>query len=187
MGSGVTSATNHQTKKFKHVFPASLLSNWKPESEPEKIFSGRSGVVKRVCRTEPPDQRMHRGCEAFCVPFGTKSEWNYCAEPKNDSANLNPFQRCLPRIPWGLSRRWFWYRFRFSIQNKSGLFNIQRCPASFYKSDARRCKIIHEKWMWFTNFPNKNGRISTSRLNALLRLHLKPINVVIFHGPHNDS
>lgn len=33
----------------------------------------------------------------------------------------------------------------------------------------------------------KSGHISTSRLNALLRFHLKPINLVIFQEPHNDS
>ena len=31
-------------------------------------------------------------------------------------------------------------------------------------------------------FPNRNRRISTSRLNTLLCVHLKPINVVISHG-----
>ena len=33
----------------------------------------------------------------------------------------------------------------------------------------------------------QNGRISTSWLNALLHVHLKPINVIISYGPHNDS
>jgi len=33
----------------------------------------------------------------------------------------------------------------------------------------------------------KSGHISTSRLNALLRFHLKPINLVVFQEPHNDS
>ena len=31
-------------------------------------------------------------------------------------------------------------------------------------------------------FLNRNRNISTSQLNALLRLHLKPINVIISHG-----
>jgi len=33
-----------------------------------------------------------------------------------------------------------------------------------------------------SKFPNKNRAISTSRLNTLLCLHLKPINVIISHG-----
>ena len=28
--------------------------------------------------------------------------------------------------------------------------------------------------------------ISTGQLNALLRLHLRPIDVVVFHGPQGD-
>ena len=31
-------------------------------------------------------------------------------------------------------------------------------------------------------FPNRNRIISTSRLNTLLCVHLKPINVIISHG-----
>ena len=33
-----------------------------------------------------------------------------------------------------------------------------------------------------SKFLNRNRNISTSQLNALLRLHLKPINVIISHG-----
>ena len=29
--------------------------------------------------------------------------------------------------------------------------------------------------------------ISTGQLNALLHLHLRPINVVVFHGPDGDT
>lgn len=34
-----------------------------------------------------------------------------------------------------------------------------------------------------SRFPNRNRAISTSQLNALLRFHLMPINVIISHGP----
>ncbi len=34
-----------------------------------------------------------------------------------------------------------------------------------------------------SRFPNRNRAISTPRLNALLRVHLVPINVIISHGP----
>ena len=33
-----------------------------------------------------------------------------------------------------------------------------------------------------SKFLNRNRNISTSQLNALLRLHLKPINLIISHG-----
>ncbi len=37
------------------------------------------------------------------------------------------------------------------------------------------------------NFPNRNRAISTSRLNTLLCVHLKPINVIISYGPQTIS
>ncbi len=40
--------------------------------------------------------------------------------------------------------------------------------------------LLHEVLF---RFPNRIRTISTSRLNALLRFYLKPINVIIFHGP----
>ncbi len=36
------------------------------------------------------------------------------------------------------------------------------------------------------NSAQKTGHISTSRLNTLLCLHLKPINLIIFKVSHND-
>ena len=35
----------------------------------------------------------------------------------------------------------------------------------------------------FTGSDQANRRISTGQLNALLRLHLRPIDVVVFHVP----
>ena len=34
-----------------------------------------------------------------------------------------------------------------------------------------------------SRFPNRSRAISTSQLNALLRFHLMPINVIISHDP----
>ena len=34
--------------------------------------------------------------------------------------------------------------------------------------------------------PNRNGLISTPRLNALLHVHLVPINLIISQGSHNE-
>jgi hypothetical protein len=31
-----------------------------------------------------------------------------------------------------------------------------------------------------------DGLISTGQLNTLLRLHIQPINVVVFHEPHRE-
>ena len=43
-----------------------------------------------------------------------------------------------------------------------------------------------EKINWLSNFLIE-WKISTPRLNALLHLHLAPINVIISHDSHNDS
>ncbi len=42
--------------------------------------------------------------------------------------------------------------------------------------------ILQQQKLIFT-FPNRIRVISTSRLNALLRVHLKPINVIISYDP----
>ncbi len=44
-------------------------------------------------------------------------------------------------------------------------------------------KIVCDK----QNSMQETGHISTSRLNTLLCLHLKPINLVISKESHNDS
>ena len=31
-----------------------------------------------------------------------------------------------------------------------------------------------------------DGPISIAKLNALLRLHMRPINVVVYHGSHGE-
>ena len=38
-------------------------------------------------------------------------------------------------------------------------------------------------WLSFTGSDQANRAISTGQLNALLHLHLRPIDVVVFHGP----
>ena len=46
------------------------------------------------------------------------------------------------------------------------------------QTQCRNCAI--------QNSAQKTGHISTSRLNTLLCLHLKPINLIIFNVSHND-
>ena len=59
----------------------------------------------------------------------------------------------------------------------SGLNRPRRTGKSF---QAFACVSASEVLF---RFPNRIRTISTSRLNALLRFYLKPINVIIFHGP----
>ena len=61
---------------------------------------------------------------------------------------------------------------------KAPEYYIQACPVLFYRrgfwSDSALGAICV-----ISKFLNRNRNISTSQLNALLRLHLKPINLVI--------
>ena len=43
--------------------------------------------------------------------------------------------------------------------------------------------LLFGVWLSFTGSDQANRAISTGQLNALLRLHLRPIDVVVFHGP----
>lgn len=55
----------------------------------------------------------------------------------------------------------------------------------FEEQQGKNIKTEHKSKIYW--FPNRNGRISTSRLNTLQYFHLMPINVVIFHESHNDT
>jgi hypothetical protein len=50
---------------------------------------------------------------------------------------------------------------------------------SFQSSDIRR---LTSEWVLRNENDQANRAISTGKLNALLRLHLRPINVVVYHG-----
>ena len=82
--------------------------------------------------------------------------------------------------------------FHFSVRNGKRWDTFEqitsKCNASCFKNDARKSK----KPFWHTTPPKGSvllkktmfeWTISTSRLNALLRVHLTPINLVIFQGP----
>ncbi len=45
------------------------------------------------------------------------------------------------------------------------------------------CVCVFGFWLSFTGSDQANRAISTGQLNALLHLHLRPIDVVVFHGP----
>ena len=67
------------------------------------------------------------------------------------------------------------------------------CSASFQYHQPvdpfRRVNVLSKSvllfgvWLSFTGSDQANRAISTGQLNALLRLHLRPIDVVVFHGP----
>ena len=69
--------------------------------------------------------------------------------------------------------------FHFRVRNGNGWchgakppkLSIQYIQVKIFRNPAERDKLY--------KFPNRNQTISTSRLNALPRLHLKPIKVVI--------
>ena len=42
---------------------------------------------------------------------------------------------------------------------------------------------VYERNLAFTGSNQAYRAISTGQLNALLRLHLRPIDVVVYHGP----
>jgi hypothetical protein len=46
--------------------------------------------------------------------------------------------------------------------------------------------MIWGKSLAFAGSDQAYRAISTGQLNALLRLHLRPIDVVVFHGPQGD-
>ncbi len=54
--------------------------------------------------------------------------------------------------------------------------------------DAVHCQVWCMLWscLSITGSNQAYRAISTGQLNALLRLHLRPIDVVVFHGPQGD-
>ena len=62
---------------------------------------------------------------------------------------------------------------------------LKACSAKPLPSDTPIKNFLNEVYEYIfvvSKFLNRNRNISTSQLNALLRLHLKPINVIISHG-----
>ena len=73
------------------------------------------------------------------------------------------------------------------VRNGAGCFaramttkprKTRKCP-----SQAHRVRFRCQKSLAFTGSNQAYRAISTGQLNALLRLHLRPIDVVVFHGP----
>ena len=68
-------------------------------------------------------------------------------------------------------------RLNFSVRNG------KRCDPCDKSPRQKVWNLIHYIFLIVVyKFLNRNRNISTSQLNALLRLHLKPINVIISHG-----
>ncbi len=66
---------------------------------------------------------------------------------------------------------------RVLIRNITHKNYYEECIFSLRTYISRKAKYV------ITTFPNRNRLISTPRLNALLRVHLEPINVVICYEP----
>jgi hypothetical protein len=53
--------------------------------------------------------------------------------------------------------------------------------------DSQRAKILNidgqQVCIYSTFYGQAERAISNGQLNVLLRLHIRPINVVVFHGP----
>ena len=62
----------------------------------------------------------------------------------------------------------------------SGFHINQCCPTQ------GRCMLLVLICLSVTGSNQAYRAISTGQLNALLRLHLRPIDVVVFHGPQGD-
>ncbi len=62
----------------------------------------------------------------------------------------------------------------------TGFHINQRCPTQ------GRCMLLVLICLSVTGSNQAYRAISTGQLNALLRLHLRPIDVVVFHGPQGD-
>ena len=63
------------------------------------------------------------------------------------------------------------------------LVDVQCQPSGFY-GWCRWCPGFQDTNAAITGSDQANRRISTGQLSTLLRLHLRPIDVVVFHGPH---
>ena len=62
------------------------------------------------------------------------------------------------------------------LHNKSAKIKTSNSVTTNRKSN-KFCVRTHVRVIF--KFPNKNGAISTSRLNTLLYVHLKPINLIV--------
>ena len=64
-----------------------------------------------------------------------------------------------------------------------------RIPISgfrFLRANARHAWVRHQAWDNSCMSVQADRAIRTGKLNALLRLHTQPINVVVFHGSRRD-
>ena len=112
--------------------------------------------------------RVREGTGCFACALATKP---------NKNPKLNLFYK-FRRWPEAICRR--------QIAWPHLSYVTRRLSSCFSSSDINKLSksvLLFGVWLSFSGSDQANRAISTGQLNALLRLHLRPIDVVVFHGP----
>ena len=165
MRTGVTPATNHQNQIFN--FFSAVLDR---ESWAEAYNSLKFWWVLLALNQWPCEGRSHA--------------LHWAKNPKQNFGGRSTNETCKGEIPFPLPFANHLYKGSTGLPPKVHCQLIGQNSAERIAdlSAVGRIKLYFQKQtkIVISRFPNRNGRISTPRLNTLLCVHLEPINLVIY-------
>lgn len=180
--------------------PALLSERSVFERDPQAQIPCRFGSLRREYETEDRyvvSRKSHEhlllpSFDTLSFPKKSKSRTNMCGfyflkHTQNAGDNLlSPFRSTI-------GSRGLDFRVRngngYDPSDKSPAFWARFCSQLRTYSSRRICIGMQNKENVSDtqNSAPETGHISTSRLNTLLCVHLKPINLIIYKVSHNDS